>query len=195
LLKEQGFLCWIKEIIDEEAKIVLLPRPRRFGKTLNLSMLRRFFEISDSKEVMRGFFKGLAIEKEDDFEKHFATYPVIFLTFKDIKSREFDSALNDIKRVISDQFRRHAYLLKSDALDDIQKKEFHDVMTLQADRALFNVSLNYLSEYLYLHHKSKPVILIDEYDTPIHTAYTEGYHNDMTAFFRAFLGAGLNPTT
>ena len=182
---------FIKEIIDEDSRVTLLPRPRRFGKTLNLTMLQSFFEKTEKKEETKKLFSGLKIEKEEVFDEHICRYPVIFLTFKDIKAANFKHSLETIKRLIADEYRRHAYLLKSEALDDFEKKDFESLATIKAENSLFTSSLRYLSQYLYKHHKEKPLILIDEYDTPIISAYTEGYYKETITFFKSFLGAGL----
>ena len=182
---------FIKEIIDEESQVVLLPRPRRFGKTLNLSMLRYFFEKTENRQEIEKLFKGLAIEKQEEFKKHFSEYPVIFLTFKDVNETDFNEALKSIKAAISDEFKRHKYLLKSDELDETEKENFYNIMVLKADSSAYRRSLKELSGYLYRHCKQKSVVLIDEYDSPIHTAYSKNYYEEMTAFFRSFLGAGL----
>ena len=181
----------IKEVIDDEAKIVLLPRPRRFGKTLNLTMLRWFFELTEDKEKRKKLFSRLFIEKETVFEKHLANYPVIFLTFKDIKENSFDEAFLSIKDLISEEFTRHAYLRDSEFLNDFQKNEFELIMKRQADNFVYRRALKTLSGYLYKYHNKKVVVLIDEYDTPIHASFYYGYYDDCISFFRAFLGAGL----
>ncbi|VEN72694.1 PD-(D/E)XK nuclease superfamily protein [Candidatus Desulfarcum epimagneticum] len=181
----------IKEILNEDAEIVLLPRPRRFGKTLNLSMLRYFFETTDDRAQTRKLFQGLKIEKEEEFKAHAGRYPVIYLTLKDIKAPAFEKSLKHIKRLISNEFQRHDYLLESDFLSDLQKQNFNRVLTLKAQEELFEASLYDLSVYLHRHHSQKPVILIDEYDTPLHAAYVEGYYKEIISFFRTFFGAGL----
>jgi hypothetical protein len=182
---------FIKEIIEDSAKIILLPRPRRFGKTLNLTMLRHFFENKEYKDKIKFLFKDFDIEKEKVFEKHLCNYPVIFLTFNDVKSLNFDDALESIKDIISDEFQRHSYLLNSDAISDIDKQKINDIMQLKASNISYEKSLKNLSHYLFKHHNQKVIVLIDEYDTPIHTAYTCGYYKEIIAFFRSFLGAGL----
>ena len=182
---------FIKEIMDEDAQVILLPRPRRFGKTLNLSMLKYFFQKTDDKKQIKKLFCGLSIEKEPLFEEHLCKYPVIHLSFKDVKSLKFQDALNTIKFLISKEFERLYYLCESDALTDIQKARFHDIATMKAETYVFQASLRDLSECLHRHHTKKPLILIDEYDAPIHAAYSEGYYREITAFFRSFLSAGL----
>jgi len=182
---------FIKEIIDESARIVLLPRPRRFGKTLNLSMLRYFFEKTENRQDIEKLFKGLAIERQKEFKQHFSEYPVIFLTFKDVNALTFDHSLEKIKLLIAAEFRRHDYMLKSNLLDDFEKQNYTEIISLKASTAKYENSLQRLSQYLYKFYKQKTVVLIDEYDSPIHTAYSKNYYEEMTAFFRNFLGAGL----
>jgi hypothetical protein len=182
----------IKEVIDDDALVMLLPRPRRFGKTVNLSMLRYFFEKVDNEQKTKRLFRGLAIEQEDVFHTHCGQYPVIFLTFKNIKSTDLESALKAIKKIVSEEFKRHKYLLDSNnRLDEIEKKHFAEILALNADTTFFEDGLKDLSIYLFRYYNQKPVILIDEYDTPIHTAFVEGYYPEIVAFFRSFLGAGL----
>jgi hypothetical protein len=182
---------FIQDIIEEDSEIVLLPRPRRFGKTLNLTMLRYFLEKTDKPEETKKLFSGLAIEKEDIFEEHICRYPVIYLTFKDIKASNFEHSLKSIKRLIAREYRRHSYLLSSEQLEDFDKEDFQSILSVKADISLFENSLLDLSHYLYKHYKEKPVILIDEYDTPIISAYAEGYYKETINFFKSFLGAGL----
>ena len=182
---------FIKEIIDEDSEIILLPRPRRFGKTLNLTMLRYFLEKTDNKKETEQLFSGLEIEKENVFSEHICKYPVIYLTFKDIKSPNFEHSIESIKQVIADEYRKHAYLLESDELDDFEKGDINNIASATANISILERSLLYLSRYLYKHHKEKPIILIDEYDTPIISAYIEGYYKETIIFFRTFLGAGL----
>jgi hypothetical protein len=182
---------FIKEIIEEDAEIILLPRPRRFGKTLNLTMLKLFLEKTDNKEETKQLFSGLQIEKEEVFQEHLCRYPVIYLTFKNIKLSNFEENLESIKRVIAQEYRRHAYLLESKELDDFEKRDFKSIAAIEANISMFKSTLLDLSSYLYKHHKEKPVILIDEYDTPVHEAYIGEYYEKTISFFRGFLGAGL----
>ena len=195
-LREEDYIfidksLFIKEIIEEDAQIILLPRPRRFGKTLNLTMLKLFLEKNDNKEETKQLFSGLKIEQETLFNEHLCRYPLIYLTFKNIKHSDFQENLESIKRLIAQEYRRHAYLLESAELDDFEKQDFKSIAALQADISMFKSGLLDLSSYLYKHHKEKPVVLIDEYDTPIHEAYIGKYYEQMIGFFRGFLGAGL----
>jgi len=182
---------FIKEIINEDAKVVLLPRPRRFGKTLNLSMLRYFFEKTEQEQETKGLFKGLDIEQTSEFEEHCNKYPLIFLTLKEIKDISYENAISSLNQIISKEYSRHKYLLKSTTLDEIEKQRFQRILEDKAEPVEYRTSLKELSFLLCRHFDKKAIILIDEYDTPIHTAYVNGYYNEMTSFMRAFLGDGL----
>ena len=186
----------IKDVIDDSAQVLLLPRPRRFGKTLNLSMLRCFFEKTDNEEEPKASFQGLVIEQEEVFHPHCGKYPVIFLTFKDVKQLRTEHMLQAIKTVIASEFKRHKYLLNSDILDSQEKAQYRDILFFRADEVQYQYALKTLSTCLHRYHAQKPVVLIDEYDTPIHTAFLGGYYQEIVAFFRSFFGAGLkdNPS-
>ena len=186
---------FIREIIDDNADVLLLPRPRRFGKTLNLSMLRWFFEKTDNETEIKNLFSGLAIEKDALFETHCCQYPVIFLTFKDVKDLTFEEASESIKKVIAREYERHDYLLESQLLSDSEKRTFNKILSLEPSISFYKDSLLNLSSYLHRYHRQKPVILIDEYDTPIHTGYNEKYYREVVAFFKSFFGAGLKDNT
>ena len=186
---DKSFL--IKEIIEEEADILLLPRPRRFGKTLNLTMLNCFFELTEDKEERKSLFSELNIEKEDVFKEHLAKYPVIYLTFKDIRSMNFRDFSSKIKFLISREFRRHSYLAESQVLDDFDRQFFNSIAFMKSELSFYEDTLIELSKYLHKYHRQKVIILIDEYDTPIHSAFHYGYYDECISFFKGFLGAGL----
>lgn len=179
----------IKELLDHRAAVTLVPRPRRFGKTLNLSLLRYFFEkVADSN---RHLFKGLAIENYAECMVYQGEYPVIWITFKDIKTSSWDLCYRGIQEVLASEFSRHQYLLTSDALSDQQKRNFTAILNTTADEMVYRRALLNLSEYLAAHYQKRAIILIDEYDTPIHAAFLMGHYDRAIEFFRDFLGAGL----
>jgi len=186
---------FIKEVIKDSVNILLFPRPRRFGKTLNLTTLRYFFETIYPNEKIkkdnRKLFKGLKIEKEKEFTEHQGKYPVIFLSFKSIKFLDFEKTLSGIKGLIADEYLRHDYLLKGAILKKNEKENFQEIIQEKADYKSYANSLKNLSKYLYKYHQKKVVLLIDEYDTPIHAAYTENYYKEMVNFMKTFLGDGL----
>ncbi|AGB42033.1 Protein of unknown function (DUF1703)/Predicted AAA-ATPase [Halobacteroides halobius DSM 5150] len=180
---------FIKEIIDEDAEVILLPRPRRFGKTLNISMLRYFFE--KNKQDNSNLFTGLKIEEQKEYLEHQGNYPLIMLTFKDIKENNWPRTYTKLKQVIAREYKRHKYLLESDVLDKYDKKQFQDIISLQAELPFYEDALRSLSEHLANYHKEKVMILIDEYDQPIQRGYLAGYYKQVMNFMRNLLSGGL----
>ena len=176
----------INELLDKKSKVTLLPRPRRFGKTLNMSMLNYFFNIEDN-ENNKYLFNGLAISKTDNIIYQ-GKYPVIFLSLKDIKVRTWQECLETLKNLLVDLFQSKIYV--TEHLNEIQKKKFNDILTKNETADYLN-ALKDLSSYLENHHKKKAIILIDEYDTPLVTAHSQGYYDDAIFFFRNFLSAAL----
>ena len=176
---------FIEEIFEEGWQIQLFTRPRRFGKTTNLSMLSYFFDIVNAKEN-RKLFNGLAIEKSTEIE-HFGQYPVIFLTFKDARHGTKEKNIGFINMWISEVYKRKRYLLNT--LDGDEKKYFNSI--LFEEEADYSVAIYKLCKYLYSYHKKKVVVLIDEYDTPINTAYVKGYYDEITDFFKSFYSSSF----
>lgn len=179
----------IKSVLSEGAKAILIPRPRRFGKTLNMSMLQYFFEKREESKAY--LFENLAISKFPECMHYQGYYPVIALSFKDIKHTEWQDCKNSLLGLIVQEFRRHIYLLDSALLLASEKKEFNDVLARSATSDLYESALKSLSSYLHRYHGVKPIILIDEYDTPIHSGYINGYYDKIIMFMRNFLSAGL----
>jgi hypothetical protein len=182
---------FIKELIEGEIKATLIPRPRRFGKTLNLSMLKCFFEKANSEDPSRDLFYGLSVSKYPEIMAHQGQYPVIFMTLKEVKQDSWQECYEDLKAIISEEYARHDYLLNSPALTAIQKKTVATVIDGEAADVAYRRSLKNLSLYLQKHYQRKVVILIDEYDTFIHEAYLKGYYDEAIKFARNFLGGGL----
>ncbi|TDO91343.1 putative AAA-ATPase [Halanaerobium saccharolyticum] len=181
---------FIKEIIDDGAQVILLPRPRRFGKTLNLSMLKYYFE--NNEEDYSYLFKNLKIKQTaEEYLAKQGKFPVINLTFKDIKENSWPQAEIKLKRMVAREFKRHKYLLESDVLDQYDKEFFQKILSLKAENAFYEESLKDLSDYLAAYHQEKVIILIDEYDQPIQAAYYNNYYDKMINFMRNFLSAGL----
>ena len=180
----------IHELINSNAQISLLPRPRRFGKTLNLSMLRYFFE---NREDNGYLFKELEIYKRDEFREHQGKYPVIFLTFKDVKSDNKEEALNKIYSLIREEFGRHKKSILDiiDDLDDEDRYNYYDIIQRRATKDVYEKSLSLLSKLLYQKHNQEIVILIDEYDTPIHASYLHEYYNEFITFVRNLLSGAF----
>jgi hypothetical protein len=172
----------IKEIIDIDKGVFLFPRPRRFGKTLNMMMLLRYFEVSESSKAH--LFDGLHISKWEDFEKYQGKYPVIWLSFKDVKQNNWKDSYEKIVSDISKEFKRHIYLLESDKLSLNEKEFVKIILDTTASETQFQNSILFLCEYLTLHHGVKPILLIDEYDTPINNSYTCNFYDDCVGFLR-----------
>ena len=175
----------IHHLIVDSSDIILFPRPRRFGKTCNLSMLRYFFEKSEPSNAH--LFNGLSIRRRDTWHEQ-GKYPVIYITLKDVKGKNWNSAFEMMKLSLSEEFQRHDYLLKSDILSSQQKNIFTSILDLSANPSLYSISLKYLSQYLYQYYKKQVVILCDEYDTPIHEGYLNHYYNDVIEFMKLLLG-------
>ncbi len=181
----------ISEVVDTGAKVLLLPRPRRFGKTLNLSMLRYFFERHEKEaeqKKIEALFHGLAIKDTEAFREHFSKYPVIFLTFKDIKERDFQEALSALKRLIRKEINRQASML-SQGMEF--RGELAEILEGSRETGLYKEALQSLSETLHRTYGVSPVILIDEYDTPIHAAWQYGYYDEMISFMRGLLSGAF----
>ncbi len=194
-LREQGLAYvdkshLVRELLDKGAQALLLPRPRRFGKTLNLSMLRCFFEKRD--DDFSPLFADLSIAQAGEaYRAHFQRYPVVFVTFKDVKAESWELAWEVIQRKIGALFDEHRYLLTSDRVSGPDVAMLAAVIDGTAGPAAYETALLDLSRCLQRHHDRKVVMLIDEYDEPIHAAWVNGYGPHAIAFFRAFLGAGL----
>ncbi len=178
---------FIEELKRTNGKVVLIPRPRRFGKTLNLSMLRYFFEKSETSNAQ--LFHKTNIWKHEPYRKFQGKYPVIFLTFKNVKVRNWPNAFERMQLLITEEFNRHSYLL--DTLDVYESKRYKAILTGKANQAEFEESLFFLTQLLRKHYRKKVIVLIDEYDAPIHAAYNNGYYKDMIDFMRSLLTAVL----
>lgn len=180
---------FIKEVIEDGSKVILLPRPRRWGKTLNMTMLRYFFEKTESSN--HHLFDGLAVEQDPDIMEYQGKYPVIFLTLKDIKQQCWDDSYKMILSVISQEFRNHQALLEGVFLDDHLKNEYRSIMNMSAGKDIFMRSLKDLSKYLHQYHGIEPIIIIDEYDSPIISGFEHGYYQEIIGFMQTFLGSAF----
>jgi hypothetical protein len=203
---------FIKAIIDSGDTILLIPRPRRFGKTLNLSMLGYFYDCcpvtwapdSDSPSpaqetqpphTYKHLFDSLAIsgagqEYLDQMGKH----PVIFLSFRSIKDMDWESCLDNIKKLIRKEYARHYYLLESQKLLPHERNYFQKIIDLTGNKGDYGSSLENLLIFLSRFYNKRAVILIDEYDAPVHAGFTYGYYDEIIDFMRSFLGGGLKDT-
>ncbi|MCI0690970.1 ATP-binding protein [candidate division KSB1 bacterium] len=180
----------IKELMEQGAVAMLIPRPRRFGKTLNLSMLRCFFEKTESDTSH--LFRHLKIwQTGEEYTSRQGKYPVIYLTFKDIKEPNWASALEKIKRLVQEEFLRHKYLRNEKALETEEQEYFDGIANLTASQNTYEDSLKKLCSYLARYHHQQVILLIDEYDTPIQAGYVNGYYAEVVGFMRNFLSGGL----
>ncbi|RHU30864.1 hypothetical protein DXD68_03430 [Parabacteroides sp. TM07-1AC] len=184
---------FIRQIVEEGSLITLLPRPRRFGKTLNLSTLRYFFEKTEGNKF-RPLFKGKKIEEWKDFEKYQGKYPVIMITLKDCKGDTFEETLMQIGIQLQQEFERHRYL-SDDQLSEINREWFDKIYRLQADSIILQNSLRLLSDLLTAHWGIPPLVLLDEYDTPIHVAFDKGYYDKMIGFMRNLMSTVFKDNT
>lgn len=184
---------FIRQIIEEGSKITLLPRPRRFGKTLNLSTLRYFFEKTEGN-VYRPLFEGKSIEGWKHFDKYQGKYPVIFVTLKDCKGDTFEEMLLMLSREMQTEYIRHDYLRehikKEDYLD-----QFIRLQNRKASPDELAGSMELLSNLLTDYWGMPPLVLLDEYDTPVHVAYDKGYYDRMIGFMRNFMSAVFKDNT
>ena len=180
----------IKEVMDDPNQVILLPRPRRFGKTLNLSMLRYFYEKTD--EPNDRLFRELAVWREgEQYRSACGRHPVVFLTLKDVKTRNWEDCLETLKQLIAEEYLRHDYLLSGDTLKEVERRKYDDILTRKAPEADYQASLKSLLTHLENHHQQRAVLLIDEYDTPIHAGYVYGFYDDVVGFMRNWLSGGL----
>ncbi|MEG0613601.1 MAG: AAA family ATPase [Clostridium sp.] len=178
----------VKDFLEDSGDIVLLPRPRRFGKTLNLSIIRYFLEKSD--EDNSHLFKGLKIEKDAEIMNKQGKYPVIYLTFKDEKHNDFDGFIESMGNRISSLYKSFYYIYDSLKFDD--DRNYFDIMINRKGTVKdLEISVFRLSEFLKVYHNSKVIILLDEYDTPIHEGHFKNYYSEIVGFMRNFLSSAL----
>ena len=178
---------FIKDIVDNQAGVLLVTRPRRFGKTLNMSMLRYFFDcdVKDSKEL----FEGLKImEQGEKYTSKLGAYPCIYLTLKDVSVSSYDRMITGFKSAVLDAYREHRYLLNSDKVYDDEKARINDILYIREDEETLIKSIKELSGYLYRHYERPVMLFIDEYDVPIQTAYVEKYYEQAIKFLKTFYG-------
>jgi len=180
---------FIEEVIKAQKAVLLFPRPRRFGKTLNLSMLRYFFDKNEPENEK--LFKDLKIWQSDDkVKEHCCKYPVIYLSFKDAKADTWERTFNHIKLEISNAYKAHRYLQEGDVLFDDEKETFAKLINRKADEFDCEISLMQLCEYLQRYHNQKVVVLIDEYDAPIQVGYDK-FYKEVISFMRNFLSGAF----
>ena len=174
---------FVRELLDAKGKVNLFTRPRRFGKTLALSMLKTFFEqdtdihgnVTDNKH----YFEGMKImDAGEPYTSHMGKYPVIFLSLKSAKQPEYEMSYNMLKKQICEEYDRHRYVLECDKLSQWEKEQYA-------------IALKFLSSCLKKYHKSKVIILIDEYDVPLENAFFQGFYEQMIQFIRSLFESAL----
>ena len=178
---------YIKDIIDNQSGVILITRPRRFGKTLNMSMLKYYFDCrqKDSEEL----FKGLKImSQEEKYTSKLGYYPVIYMTLKDVVGNDFNTMLLSLKTELVEIFIEHAYLLKSEKLLEVEKEMFNTVLNLRANEIDMRNAIKLLTRLLYKEYEKPVLLLLDEYDVPLQHAYIKGYYDNAIDFFKTFYG-------
>ena len=178
----------IKEWWESEDDITLITRPRRFGKTLNMDMLKCFF--SNQYQDKGYLFEGLNIWKEEKYQQLQGTYPVIYLSFADVKQTNYKDAVLKIKKIITDVYQQYIELAGWEGLTEVQVRQFQSVDPYMDD-VTAQCALKDLSGYLYRYYEKKVIILLDEFDTPMQEAYIHGYWDEFTAFIRSLFNAAF----
>ena len=180
----------IRDILDERPLVSLFTRPRRFGKTLNMDMLRTFFEIS--KEDTSVYFRNRNIWKcGAKYREYQGKYPVIFVSFKDVKCQTWEDTYDNICKLLQREFERHLELLDSAKLSDYDKRKIRSILDGKATQAEMEAAFATLSELLDKHYEIAPIIIVDEYDTPIQQGYVRGFYDAVIQFMRNLFSGGL----
>ena len=192
----EGFLfvdktLFIREILDDLTKVIVFTRPRRFGKTLTVSMLNHFYAAEIDGKPTAELFTSLEIAKHQDCMQHQGKHPVISISFKDVKEKNFDLCLTNVKTVMAATYRKHRQALKSEKLAADDQEYINAVLHGTLDQVTLSKSIQRLVELLNQVYNQQPILLIDEYDTPIQEAYLHGYYDQLIPFFRNFLSAPL----
>lgn len=180
----------IKEFLDQKPLVSLFTRPRRFGKTLNMDMLRVFFEISE--EDTSKYFKDKAIWRcGEEYRGQQGQYPVVFLTFKDVKFDSWKATLDKIRDLLQEEFGRHQELAASERIAEYEKTYFTKIINGEASEVDLTASLAKLSQMLTKHYGKAPIIIIDEYDTPIQEGYSKDFYDEIIGFMRNFFSGAF----
>ena len=183
---------FIRQWWESADEVTLITRPRRFGKTLNMSMLEQFFSV---KYAGRGeLFEGLSVWKEEKYRQMQGTWPVLFLSFARVKENTFKEARRSICRIIEEQYNKNDYLLNGNLLNEKEKAFYQEVRADMPDSTAA-VSLQSMSDFLGRYYGRKVIILLDEYDTPMQEAYVNGYWEEMAAFIRSLFNATFKTNT
>lgn len=177
---------FIKEWWESGDSVTLITRPRRFGKTLTMSMLEQFFSI---EYAGRGeLFQGLSIWKDKKFQELQGTYPVISLSFANVKEKDFNATKQRIGQLITDLYSKNRFLLETDLLSDEEKRFFRSV-TMDMSEVIATISLYKMSDFLHRYYNKNVIILLDEYDTPMQEAYVNGFWEDSVYYIRSLFNS------
>lgn len=192
-VREKGYFYidktrFIKEWWESGDSVTLINRPRRFGKTLTMSMVEKFFSISHAGRA--DLFEGTEIWEYGEYREQQGTYPVIFLRFADVKETSFQDARKKIGYIIEQLYSQHDFLMEGDLLNEKEKRFFRNV-TAEMENYVFSASLKTLSNYLYRYYGKKVIILLDEYDTPMQEAYIKGYWRELVELTRSLFNAAF----
>ena len=180
----------IKEFLDRRPLVSLFTRPRRFGKTLNMDMLRVFFEISD-EDTSRYFADKAIWNCGQEYRAYQGKYPVIFLTFKDVKFDTWEATIDKIRGLLQEEYGRHQELIDSDKLSQYEKIYFTKILNSSANEVELTSALERLSKMLAVHYGKAPIIIIDEYDTPIQEGYSKDFYDEIIGFMRNFFSGAF----
>lgn len=176
----------IREWWENNDSVTLINRPRRFGKTLNMSMVEQFFSVDYAN---RGdLFEGLSIWEDEKYRQLQGTYPVISLSFANVKEKDYRSSRKKICQMIAELYTRNSFLLDCPAIE-AGDREFMQRISADMDDVDATMAIHYLSKYLYLYYGKKVIILLDEYDTPMQEAFVDGYWDDLVAFTRSLFNS------
>ena len=183
----------IEQLLQSWSEVTLFTRPRRFGKTLNMSMLKSFFEIGTDKTL----FDVLYISKNKELcDEYMGKYPVIFLSLKSVEGLTYDEAFEAFVRIIGNELNRFSFLAESENLTEIERKQFKGLILVEngkfiMDKDKLTSSLKLVSQLLYRHYGKKAIIIIDEYDVPLDKAFQNGYYKEMISLIRGIFGLAL----
>ena len=180
---------FIKEWWDCGDAVTLIARPRRFGKTLNMSMLEQFF--SNHYEEREDLFEGLSVWEHEEYRNLQGTYPVIALTFANVKETNFLDVKKRISQIIADLFTKHRFLMDSEQLDEAERKYIRSIIDYQSQIPddIITMSIHKLSDFLSRYYDKKVIILLDEYDTPMQEAYVNGFWDEIVSFIRTMFNS------
>ena len=184
----------IKDLIVNKVKVGLFTRPRRFGKTLNMSMIQRFFEKTDESNAY--LFDGLKISEYPECMQYQGQYPVISISLKSMKQGSYKDAFHMFKVLIAREYDRHKVILKSGKISDSERDLFHSILTQRAEDAFYLDSIKFLSDIMVKYYNKNVIILIDEYDVPLENAFHQGFYTDMVNLIRSVFESALktNPS-